>query len=214
VAAGGDAEQLVLYHEIERTHRNVDPVDVFEAIRAAVATRHELRVHAIVLLKPGRLPRTSSGKVRRLACRDAFVSGEDLGELARSIAPPVPAGADNADTDGADASADAGTSVAQSSVVPRNDGASPADPAGLERWLAAKLAAAVGVAVTEIDPGEPFARYGLDSASAVALASEIATELHLDLEATLFWDYPTVQALAGHLVTLRGPDGPHATKAA
>ena len=47
--------------------------------------------------------------------------------------------------------------------------------------------------------GEPFARYGLDSARAVGLAGEIAGELGLDLEATLFWDYPTVQSLAAYL---------------
>lgn len=73
------------------------------------------------------------------------------------------------------------------------------DSAELERWLTGKLAAALGVAVSEVDPAAPFARYGLDSASAVALAGEIATELGLDLEATLFWDYPSVRDLARYL---------------
>ena len=43
--------------------------DVFDAIRRAVAAEHELRVDAIVLIKAGSIPKTSSGKIQRHACR-------------------------------------------------------------------------------------------------------------------------------------------------
>ena len=46
-----------------------------DAIREAVAEHHDLQVCAVSLLAPGSLPKTSSGKLQRHACRTAFVAG-------------------------------------------------------------------------------------------------------------------------------------------
>jgi acyl-CoA synthetase (AMP-forming)/AMP-acid ligase II/acyl carrier protein len=184
------SERLVIYQEVERTQRDADPEAIFAAIRESIAQSHEVQPHAIVLLKPSRLPRTSSGKVRRHACREAFSTNEDLGELARWNAPEVSQPASTA-TEQPDSTA------LKDMNMP--EGGLQSDVAAMQTWLAIKLATALGVAVTEIEPAEPFARYGLDSANAVALAGEIGTELGLDLEPTLFWDYPCVQALAEYL---------------
>jgi hypothetical protein len=40
-----------------------------------VAEEHDARVHRVCLIRPGTLPRTSSGKVQRQACKAAFLSG-------------------------------------------------------------------------------------------------------------------------------------------
>ena len=47
-----------------------------DAIRRDVAGEHELPVEAIALIKAGSIPKTSSGKIQRHACRQAFLSGE------------------------------------------------------------------------------------------------------------------------------------------
>jgi acyl-CoA synthetase (AMP-forming)/AMP-acid ligase II len=47
---------------------------IFKAIRKAVAEEHDLSVYAIKLLKPGTIPKTSSGKIQRNACRIAFLT--------------------------------------------------------------------------------------------------------------------------------------------
>ncbi|HET9954841.1 MAG TPA: AMP-binding protein [Polyangiaceae bacterium] len=68
-------EQLVVVQEVARTAlRTLDAAAVVRAIRRAVSEQHALHTHAIVLLKPSTLPRTTSGKVRRKACREAFLS--------------------------------------------------------------------------------------------------------------------------------------------
>jgi acyl-CoA synthetase (AMP-forming)/AMP-acid ligase II len=60
----------------------LDVGSVVRAIRRAVAEEHDARVHAVVLLRAGRIPKTTSGKVQRHACRDGFLKGtlEPLGE--------------------------------------------------------------------------------------------------------------------------------------
>jgi acyl-CoA synthetase (AMP-forming)/AMP-acid ligase II len=49
--------------------------DLAATARAAVLARTGLRLGAVALLPPRSLPRTSSGKIRRSAARDAFVAG-------------------------------------------------------------------------------------------------------------------------------------------
>jgi acyl-CoA synthetase (AMP-forming)/AMP-acid ligase II len=48
---------------------------VTRAIRGAVAEAHDVRVHAVVLLKPGGIPKTPSGKVQRRVCGARYRSG-------------------------------------------------------------------------------------------------------------------------------------------
>jgi len=45
------------------------------AVRRAVAEEHEAQVHEVVLLAPGTLPKTSSGKVQRRECRRLYLAG-------------------------------------------------------------------------------------------------------------------------------------------
>ena len=46
-----------------------------QGIREVLAAEHGLRPHAICLLTPASLPKTSSGKVRRRACQAAYLNG-------------------------------------------------------------------------------------------------------------------------------------------
>ncbi len=70
----GGTERLVVVQEIER-RQNRDLDGVFEAIRRDVSAEHELPVDAITLIKAGSIPKTSSGKIQRHACRQGFVDG-------------------------------------------------------------------------------------------------------------------------------------------
>lgn len=72
----GDEERLVIAQEVERDAREIDPAELAGLIRQAVAETHEVAVHDVVLLRPGSVPKTSSGKIRRHACRQAYLDGE------------------------------------------------------------------------------------------------------------------------------------------
>ena len=49
---------------------------IIASIRRAVGRRFDVRVAAVALVKPLTIPKTSSGKVQRGRCRDAFLVGE------------------------------------------------------------------------------------------------------------------------------------------
>jgi len=69
-------ERVVVVAELERGRR--DPAEIasaFEAIRRRLATEHELAVEAIVLVRPNSVPKTSSGKIQRHACKRQFLEG-------------------------------------------------------------------------------------------------------------------------------------------
>ena len=68
------AEQLVIVQEVN-DRASVPNEDVVAAIRRALTESHEVHPDAIVLIEPRSIPRTSSGKIQRYACREAFLAG-------------------------------------------------------------------------------------------------------------------------------------------
>ncbi len=68
-------ERLAVMAEVHREHRHGDVEEIVAAIRRAVADEHEVTPDGVVLLKPAALPKTSSGKVQRHACRAAYLDG-------------------------------------------------------------------------------------------------------------------------------------------
>ena len=69
-------ERVVVVAELERGRReSAEVAAAFEAIRRRLATEHELAVEAIVLVRPNSVPKTSSGKIQRHACKRQFLDG-------------------------------------------------------------------------------------------------------------------------------------------
>jgi acyl-CoA synthetase (AMP-forming)/AMP-acid ligase II len=68
----GPEQKLVIILELERRQR-AEAAQVISAIRRDLASEHELVVDSIVLVRAGSIPKTSSGKIQRHACRDAFL---------------------------------------------------------------------------------------------------------------------------------------------
>jgi fatty-acyl-CoA synthase len=70
-----DGERLVIIAERAAGTSRADPQPAIEAIRAAVLQRHHVAVSDVRLLPAGAIPRTTSGKLARRACRAQYVSG-------------------------------------------------------------------------------------------------------------------------------------------
>ncbi len=68
-------EKLVIALEVDRHHRHsLDIEATVEAIRWAVFDQHFIDVYAIAFLKPGSIPKTSSGKIQRRTCQEKFLT--------------------------------------------------------------------------------------------------------------------------------------------
>jgi 8-amino-7-oxononanoate synthase/acyl carrier protein len=74
-------ERLIVVAEVERT-RDKDWGATIQAIRRDVAQEHEVPPDAVILVRAGSIPKTSSGKIQRHACRDGFFNNS-LTEMAR-----------------------------------------------------------------------------------------------------------------------------------
>jgi acyl-CoA synthetase (AMP-forming)/AMP-acid ligase II len=70
-----EEERLVVVHEIHRRTSLDEGPGIIAAVREAVARDYGFRPHAVVLVKPGVVPRTTSGKVRRKSCREQLING-------------------------------------------------------------------------------------------------------------------------------------------
>ncbi|WP_233585626.1 non-ribosomal peptide synthetase, partial [Corallococcus sp. CA054B] len=92
-------------------------------IRQRLAESHEVQAHAVVLIEPGSLPKTSSGKVQRHACRAAFLAGT-LQEVTAWRAQP-PGGAGPSPEAPLPASSTPGSGEAGSITAPRSGASSP-----------------------------------------------------------------------------------------
>nr|WP_306361607.1 long-chain-fatty-acid--AMP ligase FadD32 [Nocardia sp. CC227C] len=72
---GAPAEALVIVAERGTGAAKLDPQPIAETVRAAIAKRHGVTVRDLLLVPAGSIPRTSSGKIARRACKAAYVEG-------------------------------------------------------------------------------------------------------------------------------------------
>ncbi|MEO6196031.1 MAG: amino acid adenylation domain-containing protein [Thermoanaerobaculia bacterium] len=179
---GGGEERLVVVQEVRREQREADPAELVAAIRRAVAEEHEVQVHAVVLLRPATIPKTTSGKIQRAACRARYLDGtlEALGAW------QAPAGETAAAT---------GTEDLET-------------PAGVGRWLAAEVAGRAGMTAEEIDLGQPLDHYPLDSLAAMELMHAVESRLGVVLSMESFFAGGSLAELAEAILARAGAATP------
>ena len=85
-------EKLIVLAEVERRYWTsnrskakgkgnsnsdlIDVKDLTQLIKREISKNHDLQVYTTLLLKPGSLPKTSSGKIQRHACRTDFLAND------------------------------------------------------------------------------------------------------------------------------------------
>jgi fatty acid CoA ligase FadD32 len=69
------SEQLVIVGERATGAHKLDYQPIADDIRTAIAVRHGVTVRDVLLVSAGSVPRTSSGKIGRRACRTAYIDG-------------------------------------------------------------------------------------------------------------------------------------------
>ncbi|MDJ0595861.1 MAG: AMP-binding protein [Pleurocapsa sp. MO_226.B13] len=181
-------ECLVVACEVERTYlRKLNTDEVVREIQIAVSTEHELEVYGIVFLKTGSIPKTSSGKIQRRACKQGFfeASLNLVGQWQKTIEQNPKIIGSNSQLNTQDYSS---TLQSHSKTV-----------AEIEAWLADKIAETLQIAPVHIDLKQPLAIYGLNSVKAVNIAAQLEEWLGISVAPTIVYDYPSIKALADYL---------------
>ena len=75
-AGSNSGEQLVIVAERAAGVRRTDQAPVAAVVRAAVSREHQVRVADFLLVAAGTIPRTTSGKLARSACRAEYFAGQ------------------------------------------------------------------------------------------------------------------------------------------
>jgi len=173
------SERLVIVQELEPRRRDLDVDAAFRAIRRSVASEHELEVYAIVLTQAGKIPKTSSGKAQRSACRDRFLRGE-LTVVAEWRANSEISASQTWEADGG-----AGHRLVEAPEA--------------ERWLIRRIAERLGLQPAQVEVTTPFLEFGMGSVDAVEIAAELERWLGRRISPTVIYNYPNIAGLAQSL---------------
>ncbi len=154
-----------------------EPPDVtkaVEAIRRAVSEEHELQVYGVLLLKIGSIPKTSSGKIQRHACREGFLK-ETLEIVGKSI-------------------------MGESQIQERKTRGVLKTPQVSP--ILNLISAVTKIAPSELNPDKPLTALGIDSMMAIELNHSIETELGITLPLTRLLEEVTISQLSAEIASL------------
>jgi acyl-CoA synthetase (AMP-forming)/AMP-acid ligase II/acyl carrier protein len=171
LAPDGD-ERLAIVQEV----RAADAAGLEQAALAigeAVRREHGLEPHAVILIAPRTLPKTSSGKVRRRACREALAAGRLV----------------------VVASWYAGVRREAS----RESGAPSPGAAEIEAWLVEAVARVREVTPDRIHADDPWVVLGIDSAEAAQVGADLSEWLGRSIPLRTLMQHRTLRALASAL---------------
>ncbi|PID93845.1 MAG: AMP-dependent synthetase [Bacteroidetes bacterium] len=144
-------EQLVVVAEVRRTAlRRLDTAAVMEKIRQAILTEFEIAPFAIILIRTMSIPKTSSGKISRHQCKEAYLRGE-----------LAVVGAWEAETAWGEAP-------------------ETASPMGeTMQWLFQWIEQKMRIPASRLDPDHALSQYPLDSITAIELAADLSNRFNV-----------------------------------
>ena len=196
------AQQLVIACELRREHRRLaDPAQRMHEVRTALAREMDLHVALVLLLPPTAIVRTTSGKVRRSACRDAYLAGhwQQAVDAAASASAQDAAKAQRQSQQlGQDVLATMQTvaqQVAQIVALPPGT----LRQAALSQYLTRRSAQLLGVVPSRIASGQSLHAQGVDSLLTVELQLLLRADFNLQLHGNMLTAHTTINSLAANL---------------
>ena len=176
-------ERLVLAIEVKRTYlKNLDGDEVIRAIRQAIVEEHELQVYAVVLLKTGSIPKTSSGKIQRHACRLGFTNNS-LDVVCSSI------------LEQSDSTVSSLTREILLALEPEDQ------QLQLSSHLKELVAQVLKLTPSYLNYQQPLSTLGIDSLTAIELQNSIETQLGVVLPMASILEGSSIAELARAILT-------------
>jgi amino acid adenylation domain-containing protein len=172
-------ERLVVFQELDRHHRHPNVEEIVANIRQAVSENHELQVYAVLLLKTGSIPKTSSGKIQRHACRHRFLQG-NLDVIGSSIL-TISHAPDTSEKLTREALLAVNRESRQSLFIAH---------------LHKQIAQVLRFELSDVDLQQPLSTLGLDSLMAIELKNDLETDFGIVLPITQFLQNHSLEQLA------------------
>ncbi|MBX7072951.1 MAG: AMP-binding protein [Pirellulales bacterium] len=163
---GAAGEAVVVVQEVARPKR-CDLDELSRIARWAVLEAHDLAIESVVLVQQGAIPKTTSGKVQRRACRDLFARGE-LPVLHVWQAPPR------------------GRSEHSAPLAPPRNAT---EQALVDAWRDV-------LGISQVGVDDHFLDLGGHSLMAARLANRLAVEFGVQVQLSELFERPTVAAMA------------------
>ncbi|MCP5097302.1 MAG: amino acid adenylation domain-containing protein [Chloroflexi bacterium] len=182
-----DAEQLIVVVEVDQRHPDLDPEAVAQTVRERIAIAHDVQPHAVVLIKARSIPKTSSGKIQRYACREQFLD-DTLEVVTANIVELV----------------SKQTAVSEPSFLLKSLQTITDNTARqtlLTIHLQQQIAQALHAPTAQIAPDRALTSYGMDSLQSIELAAEVEQLLGITVPMTLLLQEMSLSTLSSQLLT-------------
>jgi acyl transferase domain-containing protein/acyl-CoA synthetase (AMP-forming)/AMP-acid ligase II len=184
-----NVERLIIVQEVNRTAiRSLNPKEIFTSIVQQVVDVHEITPFDIVLIKPGRVLKTSSGKIQRQGNKQAYLS-EQFEVLARYHTTSCN---DEINTNL--------KSTAPAVLTPQKGSSN--EPLAIIKDI---IARATSLSASEVDIDMAFQAMGIDSMLTVQLSAALESHIGIELSDTVFYDHPSIRLLSQYIGTRLSP---------
>ena len=165
----GEEQLIVVQEAAVRSDEELDKA--IQLIARNIAEVHELTAHAIVLIQAGTIPKTSSGKLQRHACKKDFFN-QRL-DILKDWREPT-------------------ARVHDVHARPSPDWDSRS---AVETWIIGELTRRTGIEPFEVDVHQPVMSYGLNSLAAVELCHNIQVHFGIEITSSDLFDGLTLAQL-------------------
>jgi 1-acyl-sn-glycerol-3-phosphate acyltransferase len=155
---------------------------VIAQIRQAIAQEHGISVYGIQFLRPGSIPKTSSGKIQRHACRANFLAGTlaVIAEWQAESLPSLP-------------------KLTEALVEEHTSRKHFFSGEAIQVKLIKSLTERLQIKSAELSLDTPFAQYGFDSVEAVGIIADLEDWSGIALTPDVLEQYPTILLLSNYL---------------
>ena len=181
-------ERLIVTQEIKRTSlKTYKKEDLFKAIREEIFKEFDLQVLDIFILKPGTIPVTSSGKIKRGQCKEWYLKREFPGVLNILLNEKK-----NDKTS---------TSKVNLNIKVQKS----KDYIEFVDWIKEKIAKLISKPVTHINKYDSFSELGLSSIQMIRLTGELSDYFKREISPAELYDFSTIEKIT-HYLLLAGKD--------
>ncbi|HEX8186610.1 MAG TPA: condensation domain-containing protein, partial [Blastocatellia bacterium] len=186
-------ERLAIVAEADLRNTDNNPDTILEAIRRTVAEGHEAHVHTIALLQPKSIPKTSSGKIQRHACREGLLSS-NLKVLVTSVAE----GLEESELENAASQEWEAEDLTLCAELELGDAAARRQL--IERLVRRQLGRYLRLKPEAMNLATAPAGLGVDSLMALEIQAGFEKSLGLRLPDGFMWQHPTLELLIERLL--------------